>query len=177
MTRQLMNLIANKVGLTPSGYVNDSALWERIKYLLKNSTAVSGVAATGVFTSSGAIGNNETVTIGSVVYRFRSTLAQAYDVKIGGTDAITLDNLKHAINASGTAGTHYFAGTHAHPQVTATTNTDTAQTVEVRYTHLLAVATTETCANCAWGGATVSGGTAGIIAPAASDVAAVSGGR
>lgn len=172
-----MNLIANKVGLTPSGYVNDSALWERIKYLLKNSTAVSGVAATGVLTASGTFSNNETVKIGDITYRFRTTIAQAYDVLIGASAAVSLDNLKKAINASGTAGTEYFAGTHAHPQVTATTNTDTAQTVEVRYTHLLAVTTTETCANASWGGATVSGGTAGIIAPAAKDVAAVSGGR
>lgn len=177
MNRPLMNLIAAKCGLDNTGYANDSALWERIKYLLKNSTAVSGVLATGTLTASGVFSNNETVTIGSIVYRFRNTLAQAYDVKIGGSTAATLDNLKAAINASGTAGTEYYAGTFAHPQVTATTNTDTTQVVAARYSHLLAIATTETCANAAFGASATSGGTAGIIAPAAADIAAVSGGR
>lgn len=46
--------------------------------------------------------------------------AAAYDVKIGATYADTKANLIAAINASGTAGTHYGAGTIANTDVTAT---------------------------------------------------------
>lgn len=92
-----------------------------------------GVKASGVLTSDATNPTeDDTVTLGDVVYRFRDTLAQAYDVQIAATAALTLDNLKHAINATGVAGTNYFAGTLIHPTVTATTNTDTEQTVEAK---------------------------------------------
>lgn len=52
------------------------------------------------------------------------------EVLLGANAAASLDNLKLAINNSATEGTQYSAGTKAHPLVTATTNTDTEQTVE-----------------------------------------------
>jgi len=73
-----------------------------------------------------------TVTIGSTVYRIMTTMALAYDVQRGASAAATLDNLKAAINASGTPGTEYFAGTEAHPDFIATTNTDTTQVIEAK---------------------------------------------
>jgi len=77
-----------------------------------------------------------------------------------------LDNLKLAINATGTAGTQYSTGTVAHPDVIATTNTDTAQTIRSRSigtaaqtTVINAIATTETLANTTWADTTLGGGT------------------
>lgn len=104
---------------------------------------------------------DETVTIGTTVYRWRDTLAQAYDVKLGASAAASLDNLKAAINASGTPGTEYFAGTLAHPNVIATTNTDTTQKVisTTIGTADNALATTETGAHTSWADTTLGGGT------------------
>lgn len=126
-----------------------------------SSALTPAVHAVNVLTITGAISDGETVTIGSIVYRFKDTLAQAYDVKIGASDAITLDNLKLAINGTGTAGTHYFAGTVAHSLVIATTNTDTTQTVHSRTygTANNTLATTETMANGSWADTTLGGGT------------------
>lgn len=55
-----------------------------------------------------------------------------YQVLLGVSAAVQLDNLKDAINltsVSGSMGTTYSTGTAIHPQVNATTNTNTAQTV------------------------------------------------
>lgn len=54
----------------------------------------------------------------------------ANQVKIGASAAATLDNLKSAVNGTGTIGTDYSLGTEAHTQVTATTNADTTQDFE-----------------------------------------------
>lgn len=93
----------------------------------------AGVKATRTLTSDATnVSDNDTVTLGDVVYRFKNTMAAAYDVKVGASAAASLDNLKAAVNASGTPGTEYFAGTEAHPLVTATTNTDTTQVFEAK---------------------------------------------
>lgn len=55
-----------------------------------------------------------------------------YEVKIGASAAATLDNIKSAVNATGTAGTHYSVGTEAHPTIEATTNADTTQIFSAR---------------------------------------------
>jgi len=139
----------------------------------------AGVNASGVLTSAGAcapaefadqdltstgvnVTDGDTCTIGTTVYRFKNTLAAAYDVKIGASAAITLDNLKAAINATGTAGTEYFAGTLAHPTVIATTNTDTVQTIRAKTigTAANSIATTETAATLSWGAGTMANGVA-----------------
>lgn len=137
----------------------------------------AGAKATSTLTTSGIVyakfpestltsdatnvADGETVTIGSIVYRFKDTMLAAYDVQIGASAAISLDNLKAAINASGTPGTEYFAGTLIHPDVTATTNTDTTQKVvsKVIGTANNAKATTETSAHLSWADTTLGGGT------------------
>lgn len=139
----------------------------------------AGAYATGVYTIAGGsltpakfpestltsdatnVSVDDTVTIGSIVYRFKSTMLAAYDVKIGADAATTLDNLKAAINASGTPGTEYFAGTLAHPDVVATTNTDTTQKVvsKVIGTANNTKATTETSSHLSWADTTLGGGT------------------
>jgi len=127
----------------------------------------TGASDPGV-TTAGA-----TVTIGTTVYTVVVELSETlgatavpYQVLYGGSEAVMLDNLKLAINATGTAGTNYSTGTAAHPDVIATTNTDTVQTVRSRAigtaaetTVINAIATTETMANTAWADTTLGGGT------------------
>lgn len=118
--------------------------------------AVTGVKATGLLTVSGVFTDGETVTVEGKSYTMKATLsspAQMNEVLIGADAATSLDNLKKAINASGTEGTHYSTGTVAHALVTATTNTDTTQLVEAKDYGTAAnqYALSETCANGAWG--------------------------
>jgi len=122
----------------------------------------AGVKATGVLTSSGVFQDTETVTIEGKTYTFKTALVAGTpnEVLIGANAAASLDNLKSAINGSAGEGTTYGTGTVAHDLVTATTNTDTAQTVEAKRvgTYANAYATTETCDNVAWGAATLESG-------------------
>lgn len=74
--------------------------------------------------------------MGTVVTSEVAGVANVLDqIKIQVSAAVTLDVLKDAINNTstvGTEGTDYSSGTRAHNQVTATTNTNTAQTVASR---------------------------------------------
>jgi hypothetical protein len=137
-----------------------------IKLLDGNSaTASAGVYDTGVFTGTDVLTDGETITIGSVTYTMVDALSEdtgdpvANEVLIG-TLAVSLDNLKLAINAGTGEGTKYSTGTKAHPDVIATTNTDTAQTVQYKTLGVVAnsIATTETCADASWGAVTLEGG-------------------
>jgi len=124
-------------------------------------TTSAGVKATGVLTSSDVFTDGETVTIEDTVYTMVDTLSgAAYEVLIGASAAASLDNLKSAINASAGAGTTYGTGTVAHPNVTATTNTDTAQTVEAYRvgTYGNAITTTTDAVDVAWGAETLESG-------------------
>lgn len=56
----------------------------------------------------------------AAIYRFKDTMAAIGDVQIGATKEITSANLNAAINASGTPGTEYYAGTLANDSVTST---------------------------------------------------------
>ena len=141
----------------------------------------TGASDAGV-TTGGA-----TVTIGSITYTVVDELSEnygadaiAYQVKKGASEATMLDNLKLAINGTGTAGTNYSTGTEAHPYVIATTNTDTAQTITARtvgnasYTATInALATTETMANTAWADTTFGGGTGNSNPAVTSDNATI----
>jgi hypothetical protein len=129
-----------------------------------STTTSAGVKATQVLTASDVFTDGETVTAGDVTYTIVDALsspAVKNEVLKGANAAATLDNLKSAINASAGAGTTYSTGTVANPQVTATTNTDTAQTVEA-YTvgtagNAITVATD--AENASWGAATLASGT------------------
>ena len=62
--------------------------------------------------------NNDTMTIGATIYRFKGTMALANDIKIGATAALTQASLVKTINGTGVAGTDYFAATVSpHPLV------------------------------------------------------------
>lgn len=81
-------------------------------------------AATGVLTSDTTNpADGDTVTIGSIVYEFKTALTTdpatvPYEVLIGADTNETLANLQKAINATGTPGTEYSVGTEEHPDVT-----------------------------------------------------------
>lgn len=87
----------------------------------------AGTAAVGDITGLTNPADGDTLTVGLIgftqAYRFKNTLAAAYDVKIGATVQDTMDNFKKAINADGVAGTNYFAGTLANPYLSASVST------------------------------------------------------
>lgn len=86
-----------------------------------------GTASSGDISGLTNPSDGTTVTIGLVghtqAYRFKNTLAAAYDVKIGATLGDTMTNLKKAINADGVAGTNYYTGTLANPYLSAAVST------------------------------------------------------
>lgn len=129
--------------------------------------ALTGAKATGTITTTDVFSDGETITINGVSYTMKTTLsspAQAFEVLIGASAAASLDNLKSAINDTGTEGTHYSVGTYAHPHVTATTNANDSQVVEAREFGTAAneFFTSETCANASWGATKMSGGVANV---------------
>lgn len=180
-SRAELNLRANAVGIDHTQYANDSKLEQRVLYEEKNVGAETGALATGTLTASANFGDGETVTIGDTTYTFQTTLDDtvANNILVQGTLAASLDVLKDAINATtsvAVVGTDYSTPTQANTEVTATTNGATTQVVQaISYNSGNNIATTETCANASWGGATLSGGDPKVIAAGSTDVAAVSG--
>lgn len=181
-SRAELNIRARNVGIDPSNYPNDSKLEQRVIYEEKNSATEAGALATGVLTGSANFADGETVTIGDTTYTFQSTLddTEANNILVQADLATSLDVLKDAINATetvATAGTDYSTPTQANTEVTATTNTATAQTVQaISYDSGNNIATTETCANAAWGDTTLTGGDPKVVAADADDNQALSGG-
>ena len=90
-------------------YADDSPRRETGFVLLANTT--DGTAATGTLAFAANPAANDTITIGSIVYRFVETLAQPNDIKIGTALADTLASLEKTINGEGEPGVDYFAGT------------------------------------------------------------------
>lgn len=86
----------------------------------KKVITVAGVAAQGTLTIAEPVTTADEFTIDTTVYTMMTTPAAAYDIAIGADEAATKVNIVAAINASGTPGTEYFAGTLIHPTVTAT---------------------------------------------------------
>lgn len=109
--------------------------------------------------------------MGTVVTTEVAGVANVVDeILIGDSAAHTLDTLKDAINNTATyagEGTGYSTGTKAHTQVTATTNTDTAQTVAARHAAFdnssIAISATGS-GNIAAGAATLASGVRGVKA-------------
>jgi len=125
--------------------------------------ANSAVAAVGTLTLSANAGNTETVTLASKVYTFQTTLTNSDgNVKIGATKEESAANLAAAINLSGTAGVQYAAAMTLHPSVSASV-ADNVMTVTAKTAGTAgnSIASTETLASGAFGGATLAGGSAG----------------
>lgn len=162
-SRAELELRAGPVSVDPAAYANDSKLEQAVLYAEKAESFSAGTKASGTLTSTGtAPANNDTVTIGGVVYTFKTTLTGApYEVLIGASAAAALDNFKEAVNAGTGAGTVYGTGTLANPYVTATTNTNTTQLVVAHQagTQWNAVTTTEASSQLSWGAGTLASGT------------------
>lgn len=138
-------------------------------------TALTGVKATSTMTNATSFTDGETMTLDGVVYTFRTTLGTAQnEIAIGVSVAVSLDNMKQAINQGDTLwpsaatnegrGTTWSTQTVRHPTVTATTNGATTQVVAAHDfgTAPNSFITVETCATGAWTGATLSGGVANV---------------
>lgn len=100
---------------------------------IPEKTPINAVAAVGKITSDAtAPSDTDTVTIDTKVYTFKTSLTPVEgEVLIGASAAAALDNLKAAINHTGTPDTDYKCAA-VHPTVTATTNTDTTQLVAAK---------------------------------------------
>lgn len=180
--RNELNVRARAVGFDPTTIANDSKLEQKVLWLEKNSSTVTGTAPTGTITSSGVAVAGNTITIGDVTYTFRAAItaaSPANEVKIGAAATDSLDNLKDAINGTadvGAPGTEYSQATVRHPKVTAGAKDATSLVVASTDTNANgALATTETMTNWAWGGATLSAGTMGGKAQNTSTSAGVAG--
>lgn len=117
--------------------------------------------ATGTLTSSGNFTDTQTVTIGSKVYTFQTTLTNIDgNVAIGADRTASHANLKAAINLEAGAGTTYATAMTLHPTVTATSATATTTVVEAKAAGTAgnSIASTETQTNAAWGAAALAGG-------------------
>lgn len=170
-SRNELNMRAAAVGLDPSTIANDSKLEQKVLYLEKNSSTVTGTAPTGTITASGVAVAGETITIGGVTYTWRASItaaSPANEIKIGAAATNSLDNLKDAINgtsAVGAPGSEYSQATVRHPHVTAGAKNATTLVVASPNTNTGgSLATTETMTNWAWGAATLSAGTLGAVA-------------
>jgi hypothetical protein len=109
------------------------------------------VAAQGLLTLGGAKpGNTETITIGTRVYTWKTTLTAAVDeILIGLNVDDCIDNLVAALNHTGVEGTQYSTGTVINTQVTATKDSGTAMTLTAKVPGLAgsSIATTTTMAD------------------------------
>lgn len=187
------------VGLDPTTIPNDSKLEQKVLYLEKNATTITGTISTTTLTSDTTTASDgDTVTIGPTTYTFKTALTEAAasstltstgttptdsdkiqvdgvtytakttlsvpalanEVLIGGSAAVFLDNLKSAINRTGTVGTDYSSATVIHPTVTATTNTDTTQLVVAKQIGVQGnlLTTSSTAVTLSWTGANLTSG-------------------
>lgn len=128
--------------------------------------------------------DNATFTIGSRTYTAVLELSEtsgasavADQILWVTSEAVFLDNVKKAINGSGTAGTDYSTGTTPHPDVIATTNTDTTQVIVAKQLGTIgnSIATTETLGNYSWGGTTMASGAGAAGYPISSTITLASG--
>jgi hypothetical protein len=135
----------------------------QIPYIIPidETPSVTSVKATGNLIGSADFGNNETVTIGTKVYTFQTTLTDVNgNIQIAGTLAGSLTNLSDAIKLTGTPGTQYAASMTIHPTVTVASTTATQINFEAKNPgtagNLIALADTATNADVS--GAFLTGG-------------------
>lgn len=134
--------------------------------VLQNLTIPAAVKASNTLTSTAQMNNNDTVTIGSKTYTFQTTLTDVDgNVQIGATQALSMENLRRAINLDGVAGTNYATSMTAN--ALGTTATDTGTTVVVTAieagSHKNSAATTETSSVASWADTTLGGASATAI--------------
>jgi len=127
---------------------------------VKPIKAFQGTAATGVLTFSAHPFDGDTVTIGAIMYTFKTTPTAAYHIFLGANKADAIANLNYAIEASGTAGVNYYTGTLAHPDVlTTATSVDTISFIAARTGAAgNLITTTDGSIRLSWAAATLTGG-------------------
>lgn len=185
--RNELNMRAAAVGFDGTTVPNDSKLEQKLLYLEKNGYAVTGTAPTTTLTTSGVFSDGETLSLGTItgaarVYTFRTALTASTtpnEVLIGAAATNTLDNLKDAINGTSvvtTPGVGYGSNTTRSQHYTAGAKTASTLVIAATDTNTNGgVATTETCANAALTGATLTGGVLGGIAQSTSTTAGMGG--
>ncbi len=126
--------------------------------------------AAGVLTAVGAIANNDTITVGTIYYKWTTgsvdagtpagTLANPWLVALGASNTIALSNMRAAVNDTGTPGTTYSTALVAHTTVVATSSSSATLSVRAITPGSAgnSIATTETGAQIGWGAATLQGG-------------------
>lgn len=108
-------------------YADDSPHRESGYILLANTT--EGEAAKGSLAFSANPSDGDTVTISSIVYRFKTTPEQANDIKIGTATADTIASLEKTINGEGEEGTDYYVGTTTPLDLVTASASDTTLTL------------------------------------------------
>lgn len=173
-SRAELSLRAYAMGFDPATIANDSKLEQKVLFLEKNQTsaAITGTAPTTTLTSSGVAQNNETIVFtfgngGVRTYTFKATLTTpqvANEVLIGAAATNSLDNIKAAINGTGTPGTDYSSPTVRSQHLTAGAKDATTLVIASADTNTNgSIGTTETMANWAFTGTTMSAGTLGAV--------------
>lgn len=180
--RNELNVRAAAVGFDGSTIANDSKLEQKVLFLEKNSYAVTGTAPTTTLSTGGSFVDNETLTLGTRVYTFKTTLTAsttANQVLIGAGATNTLDNLKDAINGTAivtTPGVGYGSLTVRHPLVTAGAKSASTLVIAATDTNSAGlIVTTETVTNANLTAGTLTGGVLGSVAQLASATSGVAG--
>lgn len=130
-------------------------------------------AASGVLTATQNFANNETVTVDSNVYTFKTVFVDvAGNVLIGASLSASVDNLAAAINGDAGAGTLYGTGTTASDDASAFNVGNGQMSVEAIAAGTAGNAVTlgETCANADWNGQTTLIGGLNIPGPSSFSV-------
>lgn len=129
------------------------------------------VPASGVLTGT-TIGADDTVTIGSITYTFKTALsepAEPYEVLLGQDDTESIENLVAAINGDEDArGTAYSGGTEAHPLVTAAAGDGDTAIITAKKGGLEgnAIEVSETLDDGGWDESTLTGGSGYVLVTA-----------
>lgn len=121
----------------------------------------------GATLAGGVTAGGATFVLDTTTYTAVLTLGDTLGLSVANqilwvtSEAIFLDNVKSAVNRTGTPGTDYSAATTIHPTVFATTNTNTTQVFNAKYSGTAgnSIATTETMANYAFTSTVMASGT------------------
>lgn len=156
------------VSFTPSGdlgFISDEFNQMEVTADVLAKGGVQPISATGIYTATANLSNSDTITIGSKVYTFQTSLAAGDGhIFIGANLTATLANLVKAIMLTGVAGTDYGVGTVADINVSATSDaTHVNLTARVGGTVGNSIATTDTSTNGSFANSTLLGGVAGDV--------------